>query len=66
MKKSYPLNLLLDFDETDFLGLKDAIRNTVKECLIDNYPIWHYVDEEVKDELIDQILCDVAKYLINS
>ena len=27
MEKSYPLNLLLEFDETDFLGLKDAIKN---------------------------------------
>ena len=63
MEKSYPMNLSLELNATDFKELVVDIKLAIGEYLSDNTSLWDYLDDKVKDDLIDQILCDIAKYL---
>lgn len=66
MKKSYALNLALEFNETDFHCIKETIKEKIEDYLNDNHEICEYLNIDEKDNLVDQIVYDAAKYIIAS
>ena len=65
MTKIYNISTTIELNDAEFYELEDKIENVINEYLTDNYGIWDMVDDEIKQNVIEQIIDDFLHNRLN-
>lgn len=65
MTKRYNIPTTIELNDAEFDELEDEIKDAINVYLMNNYDIWNMLNDEIKQNVIEQILDDFLHNRLN-